>query len=282
MPVLIGLAVAAHHGALDAGLAVLSLLGAVLAHAGANVLNDVYDLECDRLNEDRVFPFSGGSRAITNEVLDRRTAATLGWQLTALAAVIGIVLALQAGPGLVVIGLVGLLLGWAYSAPPFRLSAKGLGELTVGLAFGVVIPAGTVFVQLGWVPLESLWAGLPYAFLIALVLYINQFPDYRADRAAGKRNWVVRLGPAAARPGYAALAAAAYGSLVALVALGLLPLAALAGLLTLPLHARALAGLWRHAARPALLRPAIVATLTGTLVHGLLVAAAYTGLELLA
>jgi 1,4-dihydroxy-2-naphthoate polyprenyltransferase len=275
IPVLLGLAAVGLQTSIDWPAAVLTLLGAVIAHAGINVLNDVYDdrAGCDGINADRVFPFTGGSRMIQNGVLSAASMARLGWILMGVSAVIGIVLTLHAGAGLLPIGLAGLLLGWAYSAPPLRLSGRGLGELTVGLGFGLLIPLGTAYVQLGRLDALALWVGLPFAFLIALVLYINQFPDLAADRASGKRNWVVRLGPVTGRTGYPLLAAGAYLALLVGVAVGGLPVYALAGLVALPLHLRASRLLWAEADRPARLRPAIEATLNGAMLQGALIAA---------
>jgi 1,4-dihydroxy-2-naphthoate octaprenyltransferase len=271
VPVFIGLAMSHPTSAVGWFAALLTLIGAVAAHAGINVLNDYYDdrAGCDAINDDRVFPFTGGSRIIQNQVLRPDQMAWFGWLLFATAAVIGIVLTGISGWGLIAIGLAGLFLGWAYSAPPFRLCGRGLGEVTVGLGFGTLIPVGTAYVQLGEVSMAAAAAGLPYAFLIALVLYINQFPDWRADAASGKRNLVVRLGPQAARAGYPVIAAGAYVSLVVVVAGGWVPAGALLGLVALPLHLKGLSVLWRHATEPAQLRPAIEATLNGTMVHGL-------------
>jgi len=273
IPVFIGVAAAALQAPIGWMAALLTLLGAIAAHAGINVLNDVYDdrAGCDEINADRVFPYTGGSRVIQNGVLSITSMARFGWLLLAAAALIGVSLAAVSGSGLLLIGLAGLFLGWAYSAPPLRLSGRGLGELSVGLGFGLVIPLGAAYVQLGRVDMLALWAGLPFAFLIALVLYINQFPDLRADSISGKRNWVVRLGARSARYGYPLLVAAAYFSLIIGVLLGPLPPYVLVGMLALPLHLRALRLLWVEAGNPQSLRPAIEGTLNGTMLHGLLV-----------
>lgn len=275
IPVLLGLAAVSLQAQIHWMNALLTLLGAVAAHAGINVLNDVYDdrAGCDGINADRVFPFTGGSRVIQNGVLSITSMARFGWLLLGATVLLGLLLASRSGPGLLVIGLVGLFIGWAYSAPPLRLSGRGLGELSVGLGFGLVIPLGAAYVQLGRLDMLAVWAGLPFAFLIALVLYINQFPDLSADRASGKRNWVVRLGAGSARLGYPLLVAGAYLGLLLAVWPGGLPVYALAAMLALPLHLNALRLLWRQADRPQALRPAIEATLNGSLLHGLLVAA---------
>ena len=274
IPVLIGLAAAGFEVVLDAVTAALTLLGAVLAHAGINVLNDVYDERagCDAINADRVFPFTGGSRVIQNGVLSVADMAAYGWALMAVTVGIGLFLTALSGSGLLVIGLAGLLIGWGYSAPPLRLSARGLGELSVGLGFGLIIPLGTAYVQTAvFLPLAA-WGGLPFAFLIALVLYINQFPDRRADLASGKRNMVVRLGARRARLGYPLLVTAAYLSLIAGVAFAGLPATSLVALPVLPLHLVAAWRFWGHAEDPQALRPAIAATLNATTAMGVLLA----------
>lgn len=274
IPVLIGLAAAGFEVVLDAVTAALTLLGAVLAHAGINVLNDVYDERagCDAINADRVFPFTGGSRVIQNGVLSVADMAAYGWALIAVTAGIGLFLTALSGSGLLVIGLAGLLIGWGYSAPPLRLSARGLGELSVGLGFGLIIPLGTAYVQTAvFLPLAA-WGGLPFAFLIALVLYINQFPDRRADLASGKRNMVVRLGARRARLGYPLLVTAAYLSLIAGVAVAGLPATSLVALPVLPLHLVAAWRFWGNAEDPQALRPAIAATLNATTAMGVLLA----------
>lgn len=274
VPVLIGLGAASRVSPLDAGSAALTLAGAVLAHAGANVLNDVHDdrAGCDAINTDRIAPFTGGSRLIQDDAISAGTMLTLGWTLLAVAALIGGLLTLLAGPALLVIGFAGLLVGHAYSAPPLRLCARGMGEAAVALGFGVLIPLGTAWVQLGRFEPIVLAAGLPFAAMVAAILYINQFPDFRADAATHKRNWVVRLGPRAARPGFPLLWVGGYGLLVAATLAELLPAAALLGLLPLPLHAFATRVLWRYFETPAALRPAIVATLAAGLGSGILIA----------
>lgn len=275
VPVLIGLAVAGMQGGINWLTAIATLVGAIIAHAGSNVLNDYYDAEagCDQINEDRVFPFTGGSRVIQNGVLSMESTRQFGWALMGAAILIGLALAAVSGPELLGVGMAGLFIGWAYSAPPIRLSGRGFGELGVAVGFGVLIPVGTVFVQTSALSATALAAGIPFALLIALVLYINQFPDLKSDAATGKRNWVVRLGATRARAGYLILAAGAYLTLLLLLIAGTVPFTAALAFLALPMHLQGARGLMQHSAEPQSLRPAIEATLRGTMLHGLLFSA---------
>lgn len=273
---LIGLAMAYADGiALAPAAALLTIVFALLVHAGVNVLNDYYDAlnGTDELNTERIFPYTGGSRFIQNGVLTPLKTARFGVALLALGAAGGLWLTALSGPGLLLIGAFGLAIGWAYSAPPLALNSRGVGEACVAAGF-LLIAIGTDYVQRTAFSVAPLIAAVPYALLVTNVLYINQFPDRRADEAAGKRHWVVRLRPGVAARGYAGIAVAAYAWLVAAVLSGPLPVAALAGLLPGLLSWRAACGLRRFAAEPKRLAPAIRATIAAACLHGLLIASA--------
>ena len=79
------------------------------------------------------------------------------------------------GPGLVAIGILGLLIGWVYSAPPLKLNSHGLGELCVATGF-LLIVVGTDYVQRKSLDVTPLAAGLPYAVLVTALLFINPVP----------------------------------------------------------------------------------------------------------
>lgn len=275
VPCLLGLASAYAAGiGLDGGTAFLSILGALTVHAGVNVLNDYYDARsgADALNTERLFPFTGGSRIIQNGVLSEEQMGHFGLALMVLTAMIGMVLLPVAGWGLAWIGLAGMFLGWAYSAPPLVLNSRGLGELSVAIGFGMLIVVGSDLVQRGSFALLPIWVSLPYGLLVTALLYVNQFPDRRADDLAGKHHWVVRLGPRRGRWGYLALVVTANVLLVGMVAIAALPFSALLALLALPLSLKAALEVLRYAATPARLRRAIPLTIAAMVLHGLFLA----------
>lgn len=271
---LIGLASAHASGVrLDPMLAGLTLFFALVAHAGANVLNDYYDAlsGCDANNHERVFPFTGGSRFIQNGVLSLRETAIFGYSLLATVIPAGLVLTAASGIALLGIGLAGLLVGWAYSAPPLKLQSRGVGEL--GIVTGwLLVTLGSDFVQRGHLSFQPVAAGLGFALLVANVLFINQFPDVKADARTGKRTVVVRLGPARAQWGYLAIALSAYLWVLVLSWRGSLPVLALVSLGPAVLSLAAWRQLRCHAAQPAKLAPAIKLTILASVLHGLLLA----------
>lgn len=273
---LLGLATSAWSGIMVAPLlAAATLFFALLAHAGANVVNDYYDSlsGCDAANSERQFPFTGGSRMIQNGVLSVRATGIFGHALLAAVIPAGIWLAAVSGSGLLFIGCAGLVVGWAYSAPPLKLQSRGLGELAITAGWLLVVVGSDYVQRRGWA-FASVAAGLGYALLVANVLYINQFPDVRADAGAGKHTLVVRLGVARARWGYIALAALAYAWLALMLLLGHLPPLASLALLSAPASIVAARRLWSGAARPAMLPPALKMTILAAISHGLLLAVA--------
>jgi len=273
---LLGLA-SAHHGgaALAPFKALLTVAFALVAHAGINVLNDYYDAlnGSDAANAERRYPYTGGSRLIQNGLISVSAMGIYGYALLAAVVPAGLWLTHASAPGLLWIGVAGLAVGWAYSAPPLKLMSRGLGEAAVAWGWLIVV-VGADYVQRGafsWAPVV---AGLPYALLVANLLFINQFPDVKADAAAGKRNLVVRLGPARARWLYPGIALAAGLWLAGAVLAGALPALALVALTAAFPAVAASRLLVRHAGRPAALDPAIRATIGAALIHGTLLAAA--------
>ena len=276
MACLIGLALAWHDGmAFDTPLALVTLLFALVAHAGINVLNDYYDAlnGTDAQNTERIFPFTGGSRFIQNGVLTLAQTRNFGFALLAGVAAAGLWLMTRSAAQLLYIGLAGLFIGWAYSAPPLKLNSRGWGELCV--AAGILsITVGADFVQRKGFAAAPFIAGLSYALLATNLLYINQFPDRAADTAAGKLHWVARLPVRQARWGYVLLVALAYVWLLLCASLGWLPLLALIAFLALPLSIQAAHLLLKHAAQPQQLGDAIKLTIAALMAHGALLSLA--------
>jgi len=272
---LLGLATSVAGGAaFDLTRALVTLLLALLAHAGINVFNDYFDHlnGTDARNTQRIYPFTGGSRFIQNGVLTPRQILVFAVLLFAATVAGGLWLLSVSGVGLLWIGLAGLAIGWAYSAPPLQLNSRGVGELCVTAGF-LLIVAGADYAQRGaFVPLPWL-AGAPYALLVANILYINQFPDREADRASGKLHWVARLQPATAAWGYGLILLLAGLALLGGILLGALPPAAAGALLAWIPAVMAWRQLLRFAATPERLAPAIKLTLTAAHLQPLLLAA---------
>lgn len=258
VPVLLGAVIARSHGHSAWWLMLLALLGGSAIHLGLNVANDVSDATSGA-DEANVNPtmFSGGSRVIQYGLVSLKSMRITSLVCYAIGIAIGLYLTSVAGPQLLWIGAAGLFLSIFYTAPPFRLVHRGLGEICVALGFGPIMVLGTYYVIRGaasagdgGLSFEALYASLPVALLIMLVLYVNQIPDRPADERAGKRTIVVRLGKSAIVTGYVLSVVATYALILVGAISGLMPIWTLLGLATIPLAVQVHKGISSHYESP--------------------------------
>ncbi len=270
-PVLAGTALGCRiAGSLDLRSAALALVATVCVHLASNVLNDVGDDlgGTDAINTGRISPFTGGSRMIQDGLLNRAQMIALASRLMVAALLTGLALAWLKGPGVLAFGVAGVLLGLLYSLPPVQLVSRGVGELVIALAFGVVPVLGAAWLQGASVGGAAVWIAIPIGTWTAAILLINEVPDCPADAATGKRTWVVCFGVNATRLFYLGLHGAAALALGAGVALRSLPPATLAGLIALPLGFKAAQAIHAPLQRDALLtgiRSTLAAHLLGSI-----------------
>jgi 1,4-dihydroxy-2-naphthoate polyprenyltransferase len=212
--------------------------------------NDYFDLAADRANRTPT-RWSGGSRVLADGVLPPSVA--LGTALVLAGAALAVVARFATGPFPPSVApqvLLMIALAWFYSAPPLRLCARGLGELTTSVIVTFLVPWLGFVLQLGvarrLLPLAVL---PPCAFQFAMLLAI-EFPDAAGDAATGKRTLVVRLGGAWAARLYVLVVSAAYLTLPLWVSHGLPPGIAIGASTTAPLAAwqvtRVAGGAWRE------------------------------------
>jgi len=275
VPILVGASWVAYNDLVQPfpwGLFFLALFAGVFLHVAANTFNDYFDWKSgtDPANNDYFLPYSGGSRSIELGLISEKALFRVASIALLFASVLGLVLAFLSGPAILLFGLVGALSSYFYTAPPLRLAArKGLGELLIGLNFGPLATAGTVYALTGSITPIDFLVGIPIGLLTTAILWINQFPDEESDRSTGKINLVVLLGKKRARWGYLLLLAAAFGLLLYWLAAGVLPLAALLVVLGIPLAVYAARIAVREYDQRSLIR-ANAATIQLHLVTGLL------------
>jgi 1,4-dihydroxy-2-naphthoate octaprenyltransferase len=243
VPVLLGSVIAwSGHSGFNWLYFLLALIGALFIHAGLDLVNDYYDHTSGN-DEINLFPtaFNGGSRFIQNNILTPNQVLRGGLLCFVLGIAVGIYLNHKLpGNAILYIGVIGVFLAFFYTADPFRIGYSGFGELTVGIGFGPVMVIGAYYVQartLDWLPLL---ASVPIGILIGLVLYINAFPDYDADKAVNKRTTVVRLGKKRAIRIYYMLLRFVYLWVILGVISRVFPIYSLAVFLTVPLYLKAI------------------------------------------
>jgi 1,4-dihydroxy-2-naphthoate polyprenyltransferase len=277
-PVVVGMAMAHAVGVLAWAPALAALVGALLIQVGTNLANDYYDHKKGADTPDR----AGPRRASASGDLPPARVRNAAYATFAAAAAVGLYLVWVAGWPILLVGVLGILSGIAYTAGPKPLAYVGLGDVFVFVFFGPVAVMGTVYVQAAWhgtdfwVPgiwMPGLFWGLALGALSTAVLVVNNLRDRPTDAAAGKRTLAVRFGDRFARFEWSAALAGAY----ALAVIGaqrhgdwrfLLPLA------SLPLAVAPGRLVWGDLSDRRRLNPALGGTARVLLAYGLLASAA--------
>jgi 1,4-dihydroxy-2-naphthoate octaprenyltransferase len=236
--------------------AVICVFGVIIVHIGANTINDYYDWNfSDGVNR-YAGQFNGGSRHVFEGTISRKFYLYVALCCFAILIAIAIYFMLNDCFNVLYFSLAGLLLGYLYSSPPFRFHSRGLGEILILLAFGPVLCAGVCYVMSGSVALSYFLIGIPSGLATAAILWINQFPDYEADKAAGKRNLTVRIGLEKSVYIYVCMIGLVFLSVLLLILLRLFPLWTAFIVLLIPGCLRTQRLLFSHYASPDKLVPA--------------------------
>lgn len=218
-----------------------TLLGAVFIHAATNLANDYFDHKagCDEANPTPT-PFSGGSRVIQDGLIAPKPMLMASLIFFILGGTIGLYLNFLSGDNVILyIGTIGFFLAFFYSARPFTLGYGSLGELATGIGFGPLIVMGSYYVSAHSLSWRVFFISIPVGMLIALVLFINEFPDWFGDKKSKKRTWVVILGKKKAAMLFQQALWLTYILVVLLVFVGYLPVYSLLCFLSLPLAIKA-------------------------------------------
>jgi len=224
-------------------LAALALTSALCIQVGTNLVNDAADFEKGADTADRLGPV----RVTQSGLLHGRRVMLGAGAFFLVAALLGIPLIVAGGIPILVIGVLSLVAGYAYTAGPFPLAYLGLGELFVLLFFGLAAVKGMAYVLTGqglspWAEVAALQVGLQSSALLA----VNNCRDIAGDRKAGKRTLAARFGERFARVEIGVLVAVPY-LLGAAWVMAARPWAAALPLLTLPLAIRLVRGVWNEA-----------------------------------
>ena len=235
IPSLVGGAIAYHHGIFDPFLLFIVILGVALANGGTNFINDYFDFKsgADVENKNRT-QFSGGSPYLPENVLNPKKVLYAGLLCFAVSLLIVAYLTVKAGYLVLVLAAVGGFIGYFYTAPPFKFGYRGIGEIVTGIGIGLIVP-GCYYVMAGAITIEAVIAAIPIGILAAMILYVNEIPDYSADKGAGKRHLIVMLGKEKAVEFMPLIFLLVYLSIIFGVVFKIMPVWTLIALLTVPI-----------------------------------------------
>jgi 2-carboxy-1,4-naphthoquinone phytyltransferase len=188
IPVLVGTAIAWYETTqIDILRFGLCLIGLVLIQVWINFTNDVFDAQ------------TGVDQNKADSLVNLTKNSSLIFWLGTLSLLLGYLCfvginSFFSNYDFLIAGTVGIVLGYSYQGPPFRLAYRGWGELVSFLCFGPIAVLVADYSQRGLWSLTALKASLIVGFFTSLILYTHHFPQVEDDRTFGKRTPVVRWG----------------------------------------------------------------------------------------
>jgi len=214
----------------------LAVLAGILLQVGTNVINEVYDV---RKGVDSITSPRASQALVTGRVTER-DAFRLAGTAFALCAALGLVMVTVRGWPLAVLGAVGIIGGWGYTAPPLQYKYRALGLPLVFLLMGPLMVLGGYYTVTGQWSVDAAVASVPIGLLVTAILHGNEWRDIGEDARAGIRTISISAGRSVAHWLYVVLLVGAYVTLALGVAFGLLPRLSLLAVLSMPLLVQAL------------------------------------------
>lgn len=190
VPVMVGSALAISTDEFFLPYSIVALICALLIQVGTNFTNDLYDYlkGADKKNR------KGPKRVLVSGLITTKEMKIGIVVVFGLAFLFGLYLVYSAGIVILVIGVISIIAGIAYTAGPFPLAYNGLGDLFVFAFFGIIGTMGTYYLHLGEFSTLSLLVSLPVGVLTTNILIVNNYRDIEEDKAAGKNTLAVFLG----------------------------------------------------------------------------------------
>jgi 1,4-dihydroxy-2-naphthoate octaprenyltransferase len=216
--------------------AALVMVGALLTHASVNAFNNYFDYRSKIDAKTPKTPFSGGVDILVKGMMKPSEALTVCLFTIICAALIGIYFLIRLFSVLLPLIVYGALIIVFYTPILSRIPA--LSEIVAGSGFGLM-GLGVYITQTGIIDAAGIAILIPITILVALLLFLNEFPDAEVDRAGGRRHIVILLGKRGSAWLYVAGQAATYASIILAVAVGAAPFPVLVSLLSLPIAYKA-------------------------------------------
>lgn len=215
---------------------ILALVGAMIIHAASNVISDYYDYKA-KVDREGTF---GSSGVLVEKLLTPKEA----YFFAIILFLVGFFLALYFFLTLenkivfLIIVLLGFVFGMFYTADPFALKYRALGDFAVFMAFGPLMTLGAYFVQtqkFSWWPIIF---SIPLGLLVDAVLHGNNIRDIENDKQVNIKTIPIVIGEDKAKGMYYFLIGGAYFVQLLLIIFASLPYYTLLSVLSLPLGIR--------------------------------------------
>jgi 1,4-dihydroxy-2-naphthoate polyprenyltransferase len=214
-PVLIG---SSYAEKINWGNALLALLVSLFLQIAVNFANDYSD-GVRGTDTHRIGPV----RLVASGLASASSVKRAALISCLIAAIAGLVLAVNISPWLLAVGAAAIWAAWGYTGGKKPYGYFGFGELSVFIFFGLVATVGSYYIQTEQFNWQIFLLSMPVGTLSCAILAINNLRDLPQDKLVGKRTMAVRVGEKNTRVFFILLLVTA--QITALVAAGINPLA---------------------------------------------------------
>ncbi len=214
----------------------LSSVAVLVIMVATFLVNEYFDYETDAVNNG-FHRLSGGSRILVLNLVPRKQALYSAYWLFGLAAIIGLILyfGFKTGPLTMPLGALAIFFGYFYTAKPFKLSYRGIGELSILFTCGWLATILGYYLQTGEINLIVSLISIPESISIFLLILINEIPDMQSDSISNKRNLVVILGKQNALLLYSSILVSCWIAMLAIIPFGVAWITGIFSLVLLPI-----------------------------------------------
>lgn len=191
-PVIVGAALAwGTSQKIDTSAVLAAVFASMFIQVGTNLHNDAADSERGGDGRDRLGP----PRVTAAGLLSARSVKGAASLSFGFAGLLGLYLVIVGGWPILLLGLLSILCGWAYTGGPLPIAYTPLGELFVVAFFGIGAVCGTYWLCASTLSTSAIAGGLALGLLAGAVLLVNNHRDVDADRRVGRRTLAILIGP---------------------------------------------------------------------------------------
>jgi len=206
------------------------LICAVLFHTGANLVSEYFDYK-NQVDKPDTF---GSSRVLVEGLLLPKQVLNAGIIAFALGFILGLILVYFRGTDILILGLIGLIGGFFYTAKPFQFKYIALGDLLIFILFGPLLVLGAYLGLTGDLNYSVLLVSIPVGFLVVAILHANNTRDMKFDRRAKIKTLAMLIGLKGAKFEYYFLIFGAFLSVIILILFNIISPWSLLVFLSLP------------------------------------------------
>lgn len=199
LPYVFAVVLASKHYEVNILLSILGVIGVALVHMSVNMLDDYFDWKKGAVAEYKKL-LDEGMQARTHKCFYLEENLTtpnklliVALSMDAFACLLGLIIALNVGYSVIIIAALAGIMGFFYSAPPLKLSYRGLGELSIGIIFGPLLMAGAYITAGAKIDLPIIYASAILGLLIANIAHTHAIMDFDSDIKVGKTSFPTAL-----------------------------------------------------------------------------------------